>query len=136
MKKIIYGTLFGGIMGTLAGMVWFMGLFGAQGEQWMAENATCVNQMNELPYWAWILAILCMGLLSALTLDRLNINQPMPGAKIGTILFFLVFAIADLGMFVTFKPFQLSWVPIDIIGNTIAGAVGCAANGWLFGKLK
>ena len=136
MKKIIYGPLFGGILGTLAAMVWFMGLFGAQGEKWMTENATCVNQMNELPYWAWILAILCVGLLGALTLDRLNINQMKQGAQIGAVLFFLVFTIVNLSMYLTFKSFQLSWMPIDIIGNTIGGACGGAATGWLFGKLK
>lgn len=136
IKKLTLGTLVGGIAGTIASSVWFMGLFGAQAEKWMAENAACVKQMDDMPYWAWVLAVLLMGFLGALTLHKLNINQVKAGAITGGILFCLVFSIAILFTYITLKSYQLSWVPVDIIGNTLGGIAGGAATGWLFGKLK
>lgn len=135
-KKLFLGTLIGAVAGTVISTIWFMFLFGSQAEQWMTENAACVRQMEETPIWAWILATLVMGFLGALTLHRLGINDMKKGALTGLYLFGLVGIIMALYFFISLKSYQLSWMPIDVLGNALAGLAGGAATGWLYGRLK
>jgi hypothetical protein len=135
-KKILIGTILGAIAGTIITSIWFMGIFGSQAEKWMTENAACVKQMNEMPMWAWILATLLMGFLGALTLHKLGIHDVKKGALTGLYLFALVSAIIGLFFYVTLKNYELSWLPIDILGNSLGGLAGGAAIGWWYGRAK
>ncbi|MBL7791660.1 MAG: hypothetical protein JNK77_05030 [Saprospiraceae bacterium] len=135
-KKIIYGTLAGTVTGMVVAMAIFMGLFGQMGEKWYAENAACVRQMAEAPVWAWILANVSQGLLVAILLYRFGVSTFKGGLWAGAWITFLIVLWYGLWTHSTFKAYELNWLPIDLLGNTIAGAVAGGVIGWVYGKVK
>lgn len=136
IKKLLVGTLAGSVAGSLVSMVIFMGLFGSTGEQWLQENATCVKQMNEMPVLAWIFAILAQGFLLTAILLRFGVNNFKSGAIKGTWITFLMVFWYALWTYSTFKSYEIGWLPIDVLGNTLAGTVAGGVIGWLLGKVK
>lgn len=135
-KKLLFGTLAGSISGIIVAMAIFMGLFGSMSEQWYADNAACVRQMNEAPLWASILANLAQGLLLAILLLRFGVRTFRNGAITGAWITFLIVLWYALWTHSAFKAYELSWLPIDLIGNTVAGAVAGGVIGWVFGKIN
>ncbi|MCB0655280.1 MAG: hypothetical protein KDC57_04045 [Saprospiraceae bacterium] len=136
IKKLSLGTLIGSIAATIVSSIWFVGLFGSKADQWLAENADCARQMDDMPYWAWILAILVLGFIGALALDKLKIKDALNGGMAGLVIYLLIGLVISLFTYVSFKAYELNWMPLDIIGNTLSGIAGGAAIGWLYGKLK
>ena len=136
VKKLLFGTLAGSVAGSLVSMVIFMGLFGSIGEQWFQENAACVKQMNEAPVWAWIFAILSQGFLLTAILLRFGVNTFKSGVINGAWITFLMVLWFSMWTYSTFNAYGLDWLPLDILGNTLAGSVAGGATGWVLGKLK
>jgi hypothetical protein len=50
-KKMLFGTLGGGVTGMLVSMAIFMGIFGSMAEQWMQDNAACLKPMEGNMVW-------------------------------------------------------------------------------------
>lgn len=136
IKKLLFGSLTGSVAGTLVSLVIFIGLFGSTGEQWLQDNIDCVKQMNEMPVFAWILAILAQGLLLTAILLRFGVNDFKSGAINGTWITFLIVFWYALWTYSTYKSYEIYWLPIDVLGNTLAGTVAGGVIGWLLGKVK
>ncbi len=135
-KKILFGTLAGAITGSIAAMAIFMGLLGSMAEKWYAENAACVKAMDEAPMWAMIVASLVQGLFISILLHRFNISTFKSGFIAGG--WITLFMALWFGLYThsTFNAYPLSWLPIDVIGNTICGALAGGVIGWIYGKVK
>ncbi len=132
-KKILFGTLGGALAGLIASTVIFMGLFGGMAEQWMADNAACLKEMN--PAW-WPASALAQGLLYALLLHKMGVSTWKGGAMAGAWISLLLFLFIGIAMASTYTAYPWPWLPYDVVGNAIAGAAGGAAIGWIFGKVK
>ncbi len=135
-KKILFGTLAGAITGSIAAMAIFMGLLGSMAENWYAENAACVKSMDEAPMWAMIVASLVQGLFMAILLHRFNISTFKSGAIAGAWITFLMALWFGLYTHSTFNAYPLNWLPIDVIGNTVCGALAGGVVGWVYSKVK
>jgi TRAP-type mannitol/chloroaromatic compound transport system permease large subunit len=135
-KKILFGTLAGAITGTVAAMAIFMGLLGSMAEKWYAENSACVNAMEDAPMWAMIVASLVQGLFLAVLLYRFGVSTFKGGLISGGWITLLMVLWYGLLTYSTFNAYTLSWLPIDVIGNTICGALAGGVIGWVYGKVK
>jgi hypothetical protein len=135
-KKILFGTLAGAITGTVLAMAVFMGLLGSMSEQWYADNVGCVEQMDEAPVWAMIVASLVQALFMAILLHRFGVNTFKDGAIAGAWITFLMVLWYGLYTHSTFNAYPLSWLPIDVLSNTVIGAVASGVIGWVYGKMK
>ena len=132
-KKIILGTLGGLVAGMVVAMVIFMGLLGGTVEKWMADNIACLHEMNMT---AGIVGSLVQTLFMAILLHKFGINTFKGGAIAGAwITFFMVlwFGIWNAS---TFKAYGWDWLPYDVIGNTIVGAIAGGVIGLIYGKVK
>ncbi|TAK35813.1 MAG: hypothetical protein EPO28_14160 [Saprospiraceae bacterium] len=132
-KKIILGTLGGTVAGMVVAAAIFMGIFGGKMEKWMADNASCLNDMN--PVW-WIVGSLVISLFTAILLHRFGVSTFKGGAIAGAWITLFMVLWYDIMTASTFKAFTWDWVPFDVIGNTITGAVAGGVIGWIFGKVK
>lgn len=135
-KKILFGTLAGAITGTVLAMAVFMGLLGSMSEQWYADNVGCVKQMDEAPMWAMIVASLVQALFVAILLHRFGVNTFKGGAIAGGWITFLMALWFGLYTHSTFNAYPLSWLPIDVLSNTVIGAVAGGVIGWVYSKMK
>lgn len=135
-KKILFGTLAGAVTGTIAAMAIFMGLLGSMAEKWYAENAGCVKAMDDAPMWAMIVASLVQGLFMAILLHRFGVSTFKGGAIAGAWITFLMVLWYGLYNYSTFTAYPLNWLPIDVIGNTICGALAGGVIGWVYSKVK
>ncbi|HMQ63084.1 MAG TPA: hypothetical protein PKE06_20540 [Flavilitoribacter sp.] len=132
-KKIIFGTLGGTVAGMIVAGVIFMGLLGGMTEQWMKDYASCLKEMN---FAAGIAGSLVLSFFTAVVLHKFGVSTFKGGAIAGTWITFLIvlwFAIWNAS---TFTAYTWEWLPIDVIGNTLSGAVGGGVIGWIFGKVK
>lgn len=132
-KKILFGTLGGAVTGMLVAMVLFMGILGGMAEQWMQENAACLKEMNTV---AGIGGSLAQALLMALLLHKLGISTFKSGAVAGAWITFLMVLWYGIWNASTFNAYTWDWLPIDVIGNTLAGALAGGVIGWIYGKVK
>ena len=132
-KKILLGTLGGTIAAMLIAGIIFAGLLGKTTQTWMQENAACLNELNMV--W-WVAGSLVQGLFLAILIQKFGISTFSSGAVAGAWITF--FMILWFGIFnaSTFKAYTWSWLPLDLIGNTIAGAVAGGVIGWIYGKVK
>lgn len=131
-KKILFGTLGGLVTGVILAMAIFMGILGGMAEKWQAEYASCLN-MNMT---GAILGSTIFSLFMAILLHKFGVNNFKAGAIAGgwiTLLLILWFALWNAS---TFTAYPWSWVPYDVIGNTIIGAVAGGVVGWIYGKVK
>ncbi len=131
-KKILFGTLGGLVTGVILAMAIFMGILGGMAEKWQAEYASCLN-MNMT---GAILGSTIFSLFMAILLHKLGVNNFKAGAIAGgwiTLLLILWFALWNAS---TFTAYPWSWVPYDVIGNTIIGAVSGGVVGWIYGRVK
>ncbi len=135
-KKILFGTLAGAVTGTVAAMAIFMGLLGSMAEKWYADNAGCVKPMDEAPMWAMIVASLVQALFMAILLHRFNISTVKSGAIAGAWITALIVLWHGLSNYSTFTAYPLNWLPFDVIGNTVCGALAGGVIGWVYGKVK
>jgi formate/nitrite transporter FocA (FNT family) len=102
-------------------------------EKWMQDNAACLNEMN--PIW-WIVSGLVQALFYAILLHKFGVTTFKGGAIAGawiSLLMVLYFGIANAS---TFKAYTWEWLPIDLAGNIVSGAVAGGVIGWIFGKVK
>jgi hypothetical protein len=132
-KKIIFGTLGGAVAGLLVATVIYMGLLGSRAEQWQADNAACLNEMN--PVW-WLVASLVQALFYAILLHKSGISTFKGGAVAGIWITFLTVLYFGITLASTFKAYRWSWLPIDLMGNVVSGSIGAGVIGWIFGKVK
>ncbi len=133
VKKILLGTLGGAVAGNVIAMVIYMGFLGGMAEKWMQDNAACLNEMS--PVW-WMVAGLVQALLFALILDKFGVSTFKGGLFAGAWLSFLLALFIGIMNASTYKAYGWDWLPLDLIGNVISGAVGGATIGWIFGKVK
>lgn len=132
-KKIIFGTLGSAVAGMVVATVIFMGILGSKAEKWMTDNADCLNEMN--PVW-WVVGSLVISLFTAILLHRFGVSTFKGGAIAGAWITFFIVLWYDVVTASTFKAFTWDWVPFDIIGNVITGAVASGVIGWIYGKMK
>ncbi len=132
-KKILLGTLGGAVAGMAVAMALFMGLLGGMAEQWMQENAACIKEMNMV---AGVAGSLVLSFFVAVLLHKFNISTFKSGAIAGAWITFLVVLWYGIWNASTFTAYAWNWLPYDVIGNTLAGAVAGGVTGWIFGKVK
>ena len=132
-KKILLGTLGGLVAGTVAAMAIFMGILGGMAEQWMAEYASCLKEMSVA---GSLMGSVFQALLLAILLHKFGVSTFGAGAVAGawiTVLMVLWFGSWSAS---TFTAYSWSWLPYDVAGNAIAGALAGGAIGWIYGKVK
>lgn len=132
-KKIILGTLGGLVAGTLVAAVIYMGILGSTAEKWMQDNAACLNEMN--PIW-WIVGGLVQALFYAILLHKFGITTFKGGAIAGAWISLLMVLYIGIVNASTFKAYTWEWLPIDLAGNIVSGAIAGGVIGWIYGKLK
>jgi len=132
-KKILLGTLGGAVAGTIVSMAIYMGIFGGMAEQWMAEHGACLKEMNTT--W-WFVSALIQGFLYALLFHKMGLNTVKNGGITGAWIAFLISAFMGISMASTYTAYPWDWLYLDILGNTVAGAAGGAAIGWIYSKVK
>lgn len=132
-KKILFGTLGGLVAGTAVAMAIFMGLLGGMAEQWMAEHGACLKEMNMT---GGILGSLFQSLFFAILLHKFGTNNFKSGAIAGAWITLLMVLWYGLWNASTFTAYSWSWLPYDVIGNSIAGSLAGGVIGWIYGKVK
>ena len=132
-KKILFGTVGGAVAGTVVSMAIYMGIFGSMAEQWMAEHGACLKEMN--PTW-WFVSAIVHGFLFALLFHKMGINTAKNGAVTGGWIAFLIATFIGVSMASTYTAYPWSWLPYDILGNSVAGSAAGAAIGWIYSKVK
>jgi hypothetical protein len=133
IKKITLGTLAGLVTGAVLSAIIFMGLMGDSVDTWMQENASCLNDMN--PVW-WIVGSLVMSLFMTILLVKLQVNTFRDGAITATWITFFVILWFGIMNASTFKAYGWDWLPLDLIGNMVTGAIAGGVVGWVLGKIK
>lgn len=131
-KKILFGTLGGFVAGALLAMAIFMGLLGGMAEKWQADFASCLN-MNMI---GGMIGSLVLSFFMAILLHRFGVSTFKGGAIAGAWITFLLVLWFGLWNASTFTAYSWSWLPYDVIGNTIVGAVAGGVVGWIYGKVK
>ena len=134
-KKILFGTLGGGLTGMLVSMAIFMGLFGGMAEQWMTENAACLKPMEGGFVW-WIAISVFWGLLYSLLFHKLTISTFKGGAIAGAWIGLLIALIFGFSQASTYIAYPWSWMPFDVIASAVTGSIAGGVVGWIFGKVK
>jgi len=132
-KKILFGTLGGAIAGTIVSLAIYMGIFGSMAEQWMAEHGACLKEMNES--W-WFVSAILHGFLIALLFHKMGINTAKNGAITGGWITFLIATFMGISMASTYTAYSWDWLPLDILGNTVASVAAGAVIGWIYSKVK
>jgi hypothetical protein len=132
-KKILLGTLGGAVVGTLVGVIFFMGIYGGMAEKWMAEHGACLKEMKPL---FWILGGLVQALFYAILLHKLNANSFRSGAIAGAWITFLMALMYGISMGSTYTAYPWSWLPYDLIASVVSGTLAGGAIGWIFSKVK
>lgn len=131
-KKILFGTLGGFVAGALLAMAIFMGLLGGMAEKWQADFTSCLN-MNMV---GGMIGSLVLSFFMAILLHRFGVSTFKGGAIAGAWITFLMVLWFGLWNASTFTAYPWSWLPYDVIGNTIVGAVAGGVIGWIYGKVK
>lgn len=132
-KKILFGTLGGAIAGILVAMIIYMAILGGMAEQWQSDNAACLNEMN--PAW-WFVGGLVQALFYAILLHKLGVSTFKGGIMAGAWITFLMVLYFGITLASTFKAYTWCWLPIDVIGNVVSGAIAGGVIGWIYGRLK
>ena len=132
-KKILFGTLGGLVAGILLTMAIFMGIFGGMAEQWQAEHGACLKEMNPA---LGILGSLFFSLFMASLLHKFGISTFKSGAIAGGWISLLMVLSYGIWNASTYTAYPWSWLPYDVISNTIIGAVSGGVVGWIYGKVK
>lgn len=132
-KKITLATLASAAVGLAVSMLLFVGLFGGDMETWMKENAGCLKEMSML--W-WVVGSVVFALFLCLVLYRFGVTTFRQGITHGawlTLMTALWFGIWNAS---TYTAYGWDWLPFDVIGNTITGAVAGGVAGWVFGRVR
>jgi hypothetical protein len=135
-KKLLFGTLAGAVTLVVLSMAIFMGLLGSMAERWFAENAGCVLSMEESPVWVWIVATLVQAFFLAYLLHRFGVTTFKGGLTTGAWISFLMMFWYGLWTLSTYKAYTLSWLPIDVLMNTVVGTLTAGVIGLVYGKVK
>lgn len=134
-KKILFGTLGGGLTGMLVSMAIFMGLFGSMSEQWMTENAACLKPMEGGMVW-WIVMSVLWGLLYSLLFHKIGVSTFKGGAIAGAWIGLLIALIMGISQAMTYVAYPFSWLPYDVISSTVVGTLAGGVVGWIFSRVK
>lgn len=118
--------------GALLAMAIFMGLLGGMAEKWQADFTSCLN-MNMV---GGMIGSLVLSFFMAILLHRFGVSTFKGGAIAGAWITFLMVLWFGLWNASTFTAYPWSWLPYDVIGNTIVGAVAGGVIGWIYGKVK
>ncbi|MCB0521678.1 MAG: hypothetical protein H6577_25950 [Lewinellaceae bacterium] len=132
-KKILFGTLGGFVAGNVIAAAIFMGLMGGMLEKWMADNAACVHEMSMT---GGLLGSLVLSLFIAILLHKFGVSTIKSGAIAGAWITFLMVLWYGIWNATTFTAYTWSWLPYDLIGNTVTGAIAGGVIGWIYGKVK
>jgi hypothetical protein len=133
VKKIIYGTLGGTVAGIIISMIFFMGIYGGMAEQWMQDYAACLKEQN---YVWWIIGSLLFSLFLTILLYKFGVSNFKGGAIAGAWIFFLMTLSYGIMNASTYTAYPWSWLPYDILGNVVTGALAGGVVGWILGKVK
>lgn len=133
-KKLILGTLGGGIASTLIGGLIFAVVLADQMKAWTEAAGSCANQ--EVPLLPGLLANFVMAFLLSILLNRSNVSTFQGGLLTAGWIAFLIILWFDLWMFASFSIMTPKLMAMDLIGNTVTLALSGGVIGWIFGKVK
>jgi hypothetical protein len=138
MKKILWGTLAGGIFSFFFGWLLYAVVLSGPMESLQGEGMAAItlpdNQMN----WLFlIISNLLWGLmLSYIFVTWASISTWKGGLKAGAIICFLIAATYDTSFYSMTTLYTLGGMFFDILVTTVYGAVIGSFIGWIIGKVK
>ncbi|MFZ1705405.1 MAG: hypothetical protein WAT79_13740 [Saprospiraceae bacterium] len=132
-KKILIGTITGFIVGSIMAGIIFFGLLGSMAEQWMKDHASCLKEMDMM---GGVFGSLIFSYLMAILLEKYDVKDFKSGAITAAWITVLVVSWYAIWNVYTFTAYGWDWLPYDIIGNTVVGAVAGGVVGIVYGKLK
>lgn len=130
VKKLLIGTIVGGVVGMLAGWLIFgMGLVG-----FMSGNIAATKETDML----WLVSghVVFAGLISYIFLQWAGIKTAVSGAKAGAIIALLAGLGTNWIWHGTSDLFPGGCVAtlVDAVGGSLVWAIGGAAIGWVIGR--
>ncbi|MDO8928650.1 MAG: hypothetical protein Q7W54_06655 [Bacteroidota bacterium] len=134
-NKILLGGLAGGVAFFLLGWL----IYGILLMDYsMANFNQCnVRPMEDMVWWAMILANLTSGLLFALIFSWSNTTGILNGAKVGGIIGLLFAVSIDLSFYAMTTTFlKASAILVDIVAYTVMSAIAGAVIAWVMGMKK
>jgi hypothetical protein len=133
-KKIILSTLGGAVVLFLAGGLIFGVLLMDMMTGMMETCKVCMNETMSMP---WIVvANIIQALLLAIVLDKFGISTVKNGAIAGAWITLLIGVMFDSWMFAQFNFMTPNMMVIDVIANTVMGALAGAVIGLILGKVN
>ncbi len=131
-KKILIGTLVNLLIGSIMASLLFMGLLGSMSEAWMKENTACVKEPNMVGY---LIGSLSLSFLLAILLDKYKVQSFRQGFITAAWITAIIIFWFGIWCVYTFNAYTWSWMPYDIVGNTIVAAVAGGVVGMVYRKL-
>jgi hypothetical protein len=134
LKKILIGTIVGGIVLFLAGgLIWGMLLEPIIKNHTTQYDGIMKAQEAGMPFIA--ISCLASALLISLVFNRwASISTAKTGASAGAVIAILLGIIADSMVLGQYELIDTPVLLMNIVGNAIWGAIGGAVIGWLMGR--
>ena len=133
-KKILLATLGGAVVLFLLGGLIYGLLLADMLAGMMEAGKACMNDPISMP---WIIvANIVQALLLAMVLDKFGISTVQSGAIAAAWITLLIGVMFDSWMFAQFNFMTTNMMVIDVIANTLMGALAGAVIGWILGKVK
>jgi hypothetical protein len=134
-RKIVIGGVVGGVAFFLLGwLIWGILLHNYM----MANYNQCaMRPMDQMVWWALILANLAWGFVLSVVFDWSNTSGWKAGAEKGAIFGLLTSLAIDLGQHSMSTAFSSHVaLVVDVIGTVVMVAIGGALIGWAMGAAK
>lgn len=133
-KKVILSALGGTVALTLLGGLIFEVLFKDAMAEMMSAMGSAANANPDIVLI--LLANLTMSVLLALLLNRFNVSTFQGGLMGSVWVVFLIILWFDIWMFATFNFMTPKMMAIDMVSNTVMGALAGGVIGWIQGKVS
>lgn len=136
-NKTVIGGIIGGIAYFILGyLIWGMLLKNFM-DQHMTDDAKAVmRNEDDMIMWAMVISCLLWGLLLSYILGKAGAKSASAGASIGAIVSLLFGASLQFSFYSMMNMSDTTWMIVDILATTVAGAIIGAVIGWYFGMGK
>ena len=138
MKKIVWGTLAGGVFAFFFGWLIFgILLTGAMESLQTKEMASIMLPMDRMNWVFLVISQLFYGLLLAFIFVKwANVTTWIGGLKVGAIVIFLVMTGMDTYFYASTTLLSFGGMVLDVVINTVFGAIVGALIGFVIGKIR
>ena len=138
MKKIIWGTLAGGIFAFFFGWLFFGIILAGPMESFQGEGVASIYLPEDQLNWlSLIVSNLLWGLLTTFVMVKWAKTEGwMGGMKVAAVLFFLIAATWDTSFYSMTTLFTLSGLILDVVATTVYAAIVGAVVGFVVSKVK